>query len=548
LKEKNAELPENRRMDFRIGVNLGDIIEEEDRIYGDGVKIAARLESLAEGGGICVSGTAFDHVKNKLSVGYQYLGKQTVKNIPDPVRAYKVLMEPEAAGKVIGEKEPKQTRGGWKAVAAVAVLILLVGGVVWNFYWRAPKIEPASKTKMAFPLPDKPSIAVLPFVNMSDDPKQEFFSDGLTEDLITALSKIPNIFVIARSSTFTYKGKPVKVQQVAEDLGIRYVLEGSVQRSGDRVRITAQLIDALKGYHVWSERYDRVMKDIFALQDKIALETLRALDVKLLGGGGDGAHGAGTDNLEAYIKLKQGVEFFLQQTRESNVKARQLFEEAIRLDPNYAIAYVFLALVTDTDVVHGISKSSRESFMKAIELDQKAISLDDSCEAAHAHLGQLYTMIGEYEKGVAEGKRAIEIAPNYADGYIFFALVLNISGRYEEAIPVIEKALRLNPLTPHFGLYNVAGRAYYLVGRYEDALRMNKKILSLNPTNFFGHRGLVLSYAAMGRWDEARAAALNLLRIHPNFSVQHWGRTAPFKDPAVVERDMELIRMAGLSD
>jgi len=285
LKSKNAELPENRRMEFRIGVNLGDVIEEEERIYGDGVNIAARLEGLAEAGGICISGTAFDHVKNKLSVGYQYLGKQTVKNIPDPVRAYKVLMEPEAVGKVIGETEAKQRRWGWKAVAAVVLLVLVAGGLIWNFYWRAPKIEPASKERMAFPLPDKPSIAVLPFTNMSGDPSQEFFSDGLTEEIITALSRVPEMFVIARNSTFTYKGKPVKVQQVAEELGVRYVLEGSLQRSGDRIRVTAKLVDALKGHHIMSERLERNMKEIFALQDDLTKSIIAAVQAKLTGGG-----------------------------------------------------------------------------------------------------------------------------------------------------------------------------------------------------------------------------------------------------------------------
>ena len=545
LKEKNAELPENRRMDFRIGVNLGDVIDEEDRIYGDGVNIAARLEGLADGGGICISGTAFDHVKNKLSVGYQYLGEQTVKNIPDPVRAYKVLIEPEAAGKVIGEKKAKQTRWGWIAVAAVAVLILVAGGFVWNFYWRAPKIEPASKEKMAFSLPDKPSIAVLPFVNMSGDPKQEFFSDALTEDIITSLSKMPNIFVIARNSTFTYKGKPVKVQQVAEDLGVRYVLEGSVQRSGDRVRITAQLIDALKGYHVWSERYDREMKDIFALQDKITLETLKALDVKLSRGEVSRVHGMGTDNLEAYIKFLQGREIFQHQTKESNIQARQLFEEVIRLDPNYSNAYYFLAAITGLDVAHGISKSPRESRMKAIELCQKAISLDDSNASAYAYMGNQYAVIGEHEKGIAACERAIEIAPNFTDVYVFFALVLNTAGRSEEAIPAIEKAFRFNPLNPPFSHYLAAARTYYLVGRYDDAVRWTKELLSRWPNNIFGHQLLVLINAAQGRDDEARAAAVNLLRINPDFTTQIYARAFPRKDLA---RDLELLRKVGIPE
>jgi adenylate cyclase len=267
LKARNAELPENRRMEFRIGVNLGDVIEDGEQILGDGVNIAARLESLSEAGGICISGTAFDHVRNKLDLGYEYLGEQTVKNIALPVRVYRVLMEPEAAGKVIGEKKAKPKQWQRPALYFAITLIVVVAAIaIWKLYVRpTPPLEVASKEKMAFPLPDVPSIAVLPFVNMSEDPKQEFLCDGMTEAIITALSKVPRMLVIARNSTFTYKGKPVKVKQVSEDLGVRYVLEGSLQRSGDRLRINAQLIDALTGNHLWAERYDRDLKDIFAL-------------------------------------------------------------------------------------------------------------------------------------------------------------------------------------------------------------------------------------------------------------------------------------------
>jgi adenylate cyclase len=282
LKVRNVDRSESRRMEFRIGINLGDVVEEGERIYGDGVNIAARIEGLAEGGGICISGTAFDHIGKRLPLGYEYMGEHTVKNIVQPIKVYRVLIEPESAGKVIGEKGPKRTQWRWAAVA-VAVAIVLVGGALslWNFYFRPPPIEPASKEKMAFPLPDKPSIAVLPFTNMSDDPKQEFFSDGITEEIITALSKSPYLFVIARNSTFTYKGKPVKVKQVSEELGVRYVLEGSVRREGERVRITGQLIDAIKGHHLWAERYDRETREIFALQDEITMKIMTALNVTL---------------------------------------------------------------------------------------------------------------------------------------------------------------------------------------------------------------------------------------------------------------------------
>jgi TolB-like protein/class 3 adenylate cyclase len=325
FKSRNAELPENRRMEFRIGVNLGDVIEEENRIYGDGVNIAARLESLADPGGICISKTAFDHIESKLPLGYQFLGEQTVKNIAKPVGAYKVLMEP----RVLPVEAKKKAKEGsfWQRkpvlAGAVALLIVIIGAAVWNFYLRAPKIEPASKDKMAFPLPDKPSIAVLPFANMSGDPKEDYFSDGLTEQIITSLSKSQRLFVIARNSTFVYKGKPVKIQKVAEDLGVRYVLEGSVQKSADRVRITTQLIDAITGHHVWSERYDRELKDIFALQDEITMKITLAMRIELTEG--EQARRwtkGGTKNLKANELNYQGIDFLRRGTKQDNDTAR----------------------------------------------------------------------------------------------------------------------------------------------------------------------------------------------------------------------------------
>jgi adenylate cyclase len=344
LKVKNADLPEHRRMEFRIGINLGDVIEEEETIYGDGVNIAARLEGLAQGGNICISRMAFDSVKNKLNLGYEYLGEHSVKNIAEPVRVYKVLMEPEYAGKVLGEERPRPSKRPRTAIAAAVILLIVAGALaIWNFYFRPPPIEPASVERMAFPLPEKPSIAVLPFSNMSGDPEQEYFSDGITENIITALSKVEKLFVIARNSTFTYKGKPVKVQQVAQDLGVQYVLEGSIQRSADRIRITGQLIDARKGHHLWAERYDRDLKELFALQDEITMKIITALEVKLTEGEQALVAGSGTDNLDAYLKILQARDLKRHQTIENNHKARQLAEEAIKLDPDYAQAYRWLS-------------------------------------------------------------------------------------------------------------------------------------------------------------------------------------------------------------
>jgi TolB-like protein/class 3 adenylate cyclase/Tfp pilus assembly protein PilF len=515
LKAKNAALPDNRKMQFRIGVNLGDVVEEAARIYGDGINIAARIEGLAEPRGICISGTAYDHVKNKLELGYEYLGEHSVKNIAEPVRVYRVLMEPEAAGKVIGEKRFLGRISRRAAIAAIITLIVVAGGLAgWALYlYQSKRIEPASVDKMAYPLPDKPSIAVLPFDNLSGDPEQEYLCDGITEDIITALSKHPNLFVISRRSTFTYKGKPVKVQQVAEDLGVRYVLEGSIQRAGERLRITAQLIDGLKGHHVWSERYDSDMKDLFALQDKITLKVLKAFDVKLIRGEEAKLFGKGTDNLEVYLKTLQARNFLYQWMMEGLL---------------------------------GMSKSRKESLMKAIELCKKAISLDDSLPGAHGLLGFLYVQIRQYDKGIAECEKALELAPNSADAHSFMAQGLNYSGRPEEAIAHNEKAFRLNPAGAPTYYYSHASLSYFLTGRYEDTIKVCKEALKRWPNNVPEHARLAMAYMALGREEEARNAAQELLRIDPKFSAQRFAQNMTYKDSTVATQALELMNKAGL--
>ena len=508
LKTRNAELPENRRMEFRIGVNLGDVVEDGEQILGDGVNIAARLESLSEAGGICISGTAFDQVENKLSIRYEYLGEQTVKNIAKPVRVYRVLMEPERAGKVIGERKAKPRK------------------------------------KMAFPLPDKPSIAVLPFVNMSRDPEQEFFSDGITEEIITALSKVPNLFVIARNSTFTFKGKPVKVKQVSEELGVRYVLEGSVQKSGDRVRITAQLIDALSSHHLWAERYDRDLKEIFALQDEITMKVITALQVELTAGEMAGVIAKGTKNIDAFIKYLRAFELANRLTKEGNAQAKKILEEAIALDPEYPRLYMGLALAHIYDVWHGTTESTEQSVARAFELAQKAISLDDSNAAAYSGLGTIYAMKRQYDQAIAKGKRAISLDPNSADNFMQLGWILNWAGRAEEAILYIQNAIRLNPLPPASYFVNLAV-AYRDSGQYEKAIEASKRALQREPNSQFPYIHMAISYIRLGREKEARAAAAEILRINPEFSLERYAKILPFSQP-VADLVVEDLRKAGL--
>jgi adenylate cyclase len=542
--ERNADLPEKRRMLFRIGVNLGDIVEEDERIYGDGVNIAARLEGLSEGGGICISGTVYDQLKNKLELGYEFLGEHRVKNIAAPVRVYKVLMEPEAVGKIIGEKRKTKR---WMAVAAA--VIILIGLAGWYLYIEQSKrIEPASVEKMAYPLPDKPSIAVLPFDNLSGDSDQEYLSDGITEQIITSLSKVPYIFVIARNSTFAYKGKSLKIQQIAEELAVRYVLEGSVQRSDDRVRITVQLIDATAGHHLWAENYDRKLTDIFALQDEIAMKIMAQMQVKLTEADWGRFSAIKTTNLKAYVKFLKGKEHNFRRTPADVLEARKLAQEAIALDPEYGGGYVLLAHTHLDEIWFNMTKDRAKSLQTAEQLTQKAIGLSGEDSDSLRLLSMVFLLRNQYEKALIQAQKAVELAPSSAENLWWLGVVLRFAGRYDEAILYLEKAIRLNPVTPIMYLNNLAF-AYAFSGRYEKAIPMWKKAIKRNPDYLFAYGGLTYAYQMSGNETKAREAAGEVLRIKPNFSVdQDAGKVNPFKDADLKKRWLEALRKAGLPD
>jgi len=547
IQSRNAGLPENRRMQFRIGINLGDVIEEGDRIYGDGVNIAARLEGLAEPGGICISKTAFDHIESKLPYGYEYIGDQTVKNIPKPVGAYRVQMEPRVTVPESEEAKParpERRRTYFIGAAALAVLVLLAG--VWYFYSR-PSFEPASVKKMAYPLPDKPSIAVLPFDNLSGDPEQDYFSDGLTEDIITALSKVGSMFVIARNSTFTYKGKPVKIKQVAEDLGVRYILEGSVRKAEDRVRITAQLIDALKGHHLWAERYDRDLKNLFDLQDEITKNILTALQVKLTEGERIRVWSRSTDNLNAFQKFLKGRVHYLRFNPDDNAIARLLYEEAIALDPEFASPVVNLAWTHLQDISFGRSKSPKESLERAIQLAQRTISLDKSSAIAYGTLGWISLKKGQFKEGIALAEKAVALSPGDSIQIAMLGGILAYAGRYEEGLPLLEKAIRLDPI-PIPWYITMVGVCYQHLGRHEEAIEEFKKVLHRNQNNLGARLRITAAYSLLGREEEASTSALEVLRINPKFSINIHTNYIPYKNKKDLEQYAEALRKAGLPE
>jgi adenylate cyclase len=549
IQARNLELPETRRMQFRIGINLGDVIETEDSLYGDGVNIAARLESLADPGGICVSKTAFDLIETKLPLGYEYLGGQNLKNIAKPVCAYKVLMEPRVTVKAPAQVKPKEgARRRFRFIALVSVLLLAAGAaVVWRFHFppAEPKVEKASQQQMAFPLPDKPSIAVLPFLNLTGEQNQDFFCDGLSESLITALSKMPQLFVIAQDSTFKYKGKGVKTKQVSEELGVQYVLEGSVQRAGDRVRVTAQLIDALTGQHLWSERYDRSLKDIFDLQDEITMKILTELRVKIFTVGETARIVAKeTNNLPAYLKVLEADWYKNQNNKEANAVALRLSLEAVRLDPNYPMAHIVLSRALAQEVWLGASESPQETLANAMKEANRATELDSSSADAQAAASNIFLLLHQHNKAIEVAEQAVRLNPNNASAIFFLATSLNYSFRSEEALPLLRQAIRFSPFAPV--AYYQFGVACRETGRFEEGIAAIKKALQIAPNSLFANVILASLYSYAGREDEARAAAAEVMRINPNFSLIKYVKTIPWQEGPQRDRFIEALHQAGL--
>ncbi len=507
MADRNVNLSDDRRIEFRIGINLGEIIIEGDDIYGTGVNVAARLEGLAEPGGICISATVYEQIESTLSLGYEDLGGQQVKNIAKPVRAYAVRMEPA--------DEPAAP---------------------------APSVAATSRA-----LPVTPSIAVLPFDNMSGDAEQEYFADGITEDIITALSKISRLFVIARNSTFTYKGKAVDVKRVGRELGVRYVLEGSVRKAGNRVRITAQLIDADDGHHLWSARFDRDLTDVFALQDEITSNVVTALHVQLVEGEQARIWHKSTENLDAWECLAQGLAHFRRFTNEGNVRARALLEEAVELDPQYAAGWVWLAWTHWADARFLWTESPAEAAARAAELAEKALALDQDLSETHSLLGAIHLMKRQFEQAIAEGEKAVGLDPNGADVTALLAMTLNWSGRPEEACALVNKAMRLNPLYSAWYLA-VLAHAYRLIGRYEEAIAIYRDSIDRNPDHIGPHIGLTACYAELDRDEEARAQARELLKLNPKFTLEKYAESLTYKDSAHSERSLGALRKAGLPE
>ena len=501
LKKENARFVDDKRLQFRIGVNIGDVIQDGDRIYGSGVNIAARIEGLADPGGICISRNTYDQVKDKLQIGFEYLGEHEVKNIKEPVRLYKVLLDSDPPATLIDEP---------------------------------------------LELPDKPSIAVLPFVNMSGDPSQEYFSDGITEDLITDLSKVSELFVIARNSAFTFKNKTVKVQDVGKELRVRFILEGSIRKVGNRVRINAQLIDAISGGHLWAERYDRDLVDIFDLQDEVTQKIVAALTLNLTKSEEKQLAHRSTENLKAYDCVLRGMKEYWKYTKEGNSQAQVLFRKAIELDPYYAEAYSWLGL----SLLHSWTQAWNKEpqiLDRAYQIAKQALTLNDSLSEAHRILGDIYLFQKEHAKAVSEFKEAISLNPNYADALAGLADVFNWAGKPEDAISLIKKAMHLNP--HHNAWYPFTlGLSYIFLQQIEKAVDILQRGLIHNPDFLAIHLALAGLYADMDRIEDANMEVEEVLRLSPDFTLQVLQEMIPLKDPVVKERLINAARKAGLPE
>jgi adenylate cyclase len=500
MAERNAGVPQEQRIEFRIGINLGDVIVEDDGdIYGDGVNVAARLENIAEPGAVYISRTVRDFVDGTPELVLEDLGERELKNIARLVQVFRIA-PPQAVG---------AAQAGPPAV------------------------------------PHKPSIAVLPFTNMSGDAEQEYFSDGISEDLITDLSKISGLFIIARNSTFAYKGRSVKVQEIGRDLGVRFVLEGSIRKAGNRVRITAQLIDAGSGGHLWAERFDRELTDIFATQDEVVEKIVAALAVNLTQGEAQRLRRRGTASVEAYETWLRARELLSRSTREAIAQAKAMYRRAIEIDPNFAAPHAGLSLATISDYVSDWAADPEEALDEAERWARRALELDDQEPVSHMALGNVMLWRRNHDGALAEFGRMIALDPNFAQGHSATGLALMYAGRAAEALEAFAIAKRLDPHSPSIVLHFLA-QANFSLGRYEAAAEHLHERIARTPATDSSRMLLAACYGHRGRVDEARAAWAGLMKVNPDFSLAQRARVLPYKEPRDFQRIAEGLAKAGL--
>jgi adenylate cyclase len=545
LAGRNEALAENRQMHFRIGINVGDVIEKDGRLYGDGINVAARLESLAEPGGITISGTAYDQVKQKLPYRFEYIGKRAVKNIKDPVRTYRVVMGTEAPAKALRTEQGRKRfpRAGMLAMITAGIAVLAAGFTFWVDMHARSLSDRSPMGPAGDPLSQRASIAVLPFKNLSGDPEQEYFSDGITNDIITDLSRFGELLVIASNTVFTYKGKTLNIRTVGQELGVRYILEGSVQKVGDRVRINAQLIDAADGTHIWADRYERAYQDIFKLQGDIVQAIVTTLAISITQTERARAMRKNPQDLQAYDYLLRGWAHYYRRTRASNTRAGEMFAKAVELDPQYSSAYVGLGWVEYAKMGYGWTEFPDKALDKSMAFGRKALELDAANASAHTLLCNGYSFQGKYELAIREAEQALALNPNDAYTHGQLGWVMLWSGRLDEAIAALEWSLRLDSTTPRNAWMHL-GMAHYLKGRYGKALEILEKGVVKRPDYVGYYIALAATYAQLGRTEDAALAAEKVRRRDPFFSVDTFGTA--YRNSAHREALLEGLRKAGL--
>ncbi len=552
LAQHNADLREDKRIILRIGINQGDVIVEGDDIYGDGVNIAARLEALSEPAGICISRGIRDLIRDKLPYPLDDLGDVEVKNIARAVRAFQVKHEGVAHAPIPPAKvanDNVKSRWLWPSIAAAALVAAVIGVGVAAWQPWVTRVEAANVSDMQLPLPDKPSIAVLPFVNLTGNPEDEFLPDGISEDITTALGSLPRLFVISRTTTSTYKGKPVTVKQVAEELGVRFVLEGSVQLSGDTMRVTAQLIDAVSGKHVWAENYDRDISDLFAVKDEIVLNIASNVSGELDSGETDQIARSGTESLKAWTLWKQGLGEFEKFTPAANALARELAERAIEIDPEFATAYALLASTYDLAARFG-SEPPAEAHETALSLVNDALRLDGTSSYAYGSLAGIRQSQGELDLALEAAEKAADLGPNDYVAQGMLGLILNSVGRFREAVPRANLAMRLSPNYPAW-VPSVLGDAHLALGEFalaEEAINL-KLARENNPVFAWdGHLKLALIYSQTNREQEARQAISEARAAYPSGTISDTRGYTSFQNPAIFDGWARTWRRLGVPE
>ena len=504
----NADLPKDKRIEFRVGINLGDVVIDGDDIQGDGVNVAARLEGLAEPGGICVSGMVYEGVRDRIDIPFEDLGERKVKNIDRPVRVWQWIAEDGVRASV------------------------------------------SAKTDEPLSLSDKPSIAVLPFDNMSDDPAQEFFADGIAEDVITALSRFRSLFVIARNSSFTYKGRAVDIKEVARYLGVRYVVEGSVRKAGNRVRITAQLIDAASGNHLWADRFDGALDDIFDLQDQITEQIVVAVEPEIEAHERKQARRKRPENLDAWKLFQRGLSHFYRMNNTDYAEAIHLFNKAVALDPEFAAAHAHLAYVVANSVPYGFVENKGKAIDSARAAAEQAISLDPNEPMAHSALGRVNMLSGEVEMAIGEMQTAIAINPNFGWGHYGLGLAYVYgAGQCEQALPHLDNALRLSPRDPRrWTMLMMKGSALRFLGRYDEAIAICRQACRFPDAGFTAHMHLAASLAEAEKTDEAQAAVEKAMQLQPALSISFIRSSFVGMHETTLRNLLDSLRKAGVPE